>query len=419
MTDTVLSRFLRYAGIDTQSADESQTYPSTAKQLNLLNLLVEEMVEMGVSDVEIDGYGYVTGRIPSNVAHDVPSIAFIAHVDTSPDVSGAHVSPRVVEYDGGDLGINEPLGLTIGADRLIDYVGHNLVVSDGTTLLGADDKAGVAEIMTAISYLIDNPHIEHGDVWVLFTPDEEVGRGVDHFDVSTFGARYAYTVDGGERGSLEWETFNAASAVVTVTGINYHPGYAKGKMCNSQYLAMQIAAAVPVDERPETTSDRQGFFHLIGIDGGVEQTQLHYIIRDHDRVRFDERKRQLGSIVASFNNVDGDYSVGSSCSSCGSCVVEFRDQYYNMGEVIKNHYMIVEIAEQAMREAGITPRIEPVRGGTDGSRLSFMGLPCANIFSGAENIHSRLEFVSEQVMSDSVRVVVNIIQLFCGKVLEN
>lgn len=408
MKNNALERFLRYVQIDTQSANNSDTYPSTAKQLNLLTLLVEELIEIGVCDVEIDGYGYVTGRIPSNCTREIPSIAFIAHVDTSPEVSGHNVCPRVVEYTGGDLVVNDDLGLAINAQRLTGYVGHNLVVSDGTTLLGADDKAGVAEIMSAAEYLVSHPEIEHGDVLILFTPDEEVGRGVDHFDPFHFGAQYAYTVDGGEQGSLEWETFNAASAEITVSGVNYHPGYAYGKMINSQHIAMQIAQRLPVGERPETTQCRDGFFHLTGMEGSVEHSKLCYIIRDHEKARFESRKQYIVDCVAEINL---EYGM-----QIANAVI--HDQYYNMGEVIKDHYFMVEIAERAMLKAGIYPTISAVRGGTDGSRLSFMGLPCANIFSGSENIHSRLEFVSEQVMLSAVHVVVNIIELFSQKVLE-
>lgn len=430
MTTSALKRLLEYVQIDTQSDSESTTYPSTARQLTLLNLLVEQMIALGLADVEIDANGYVTGRIPSNCEDEsegngdsegksesdgngesesegssgrcADPIAFIAHVDTSPDVSGRGVRPRIVNYTGGDIVINQELGLVIGAETLDRYHGHNLVVTDGTTLLGADDKAGVAEIMAAAEYLISHPDIKHGDVWLLFTPDEEIGRGVDHFNRENFAARYAYTVDGGASGSLEWETFNAASADITIQGINYHPGYALNKMVNSQYIAMQFASMLPTDERPETTDGRDGFFHLTSIQGSVESTTLHYIIRDHDRTRFARRKEQIEECIKQINEQYGPSVAGATIT----------DQYYNMGDVIRDHYFMVEIASEAMHKAGIQPLITAVRGGTDGSRLSFMGLPCPNIFSGAENIHSRLEFVSEQVMNSAVEVIINIAQLF-------
>ncbi|MBQ4279698.1 MAG: peptidase T [Rikenellaceae bacterium] len=409
LRERLTERFIRYAQIDTQSDPASETYPSTARQLRLLNLLVEELLALGLADVEIDEHGYVTATIAATTRRsDIPPIGFIAHADTSPEVSGAHVSPRVIDYAGGGITVNTELGLTVDADRLEAYRGDRLIFSDGTTLLGADDKAGIAEIVTAAEYLVLNPQIEHGTIRLAFTPDEEVGRGTEYFDVGAFGARYAYTVDGGAEGSLEYETFNAAEARIVATGINTHPGAAKDLMVNSQLVMMELLGELPADERPETTSGREGFFHLIRLCGNVEQTEAELIVRDHDRCGFIRRKHMLTDLVDAVNRRYGRPLVNA----------VIRDQYYNMGEQIAPHGEVIEIAREAMRLAGVEPRTEPVRGGTDGSRLSFLGLPCPNLFAGGENIHSRTEFVSERVMTRATEVIVNICRLFCDKPLE-
>lgn len=386
--ESVESRLVRYARIDSQSDPESSSFPSTKEQLRLLEMLKEEMIGMGMTEVTMDKYGYVMGTIPStcctsdNITDQTPpTIGFIAHVDTSYEVCGRNVQPQI--RDG-------------------------VITSDGTTLLGADDKAGVAEIMTAAEHLLHNPHIRHGKIRLAFTPDEEIGKGMDHFDAKAFGAAFAYTVDGGALGSLEYESFNAAEATITIHGENTHPGYAKGKMVNSQRIAMQIDAMLPEGERPEQTSDRDGFFHMTKIDGSVSQTVIHYIIRDHDRETFENRKRKLTDIIAAINAEHG--------KNIAELVV--RDQYYNMREQIEPHMEIVEIALRAMAEAGVKPQVSPIRGGTDGSHLSFMGVPCPNIFCGAEQIHSTKEFVRVDVMYKAVDVIVNICRLFCDKVLE-
>lgn len=406
---TLLDRFLRYVAVDTCSDPNSDSYPSTAKQLVLLNMLVEELLAMGLSDVEIDPNGYVTACIPSNTDKKVPTLAFIAHVDTSPEVSGTNVQAQIVDYQGGDLVINQADGLVIPASDLTENIGDRLITSDGTTLLGADDKAGIAEIMTALEYFITHPEEPHGTIKVLFTPDEEIGSGVDHLNVASLGAKYAYTVDGGECGSLEWETFNAAQAEITFSGLNYHPGYAKGVMINSQTLAQRFQSLMPALQTPEHTCEREGFYHLINSEGNVEQTRLTYIIRDHDKQKFEARKEFITNLATQLNLEQSKQVVS----------VKLTDQYYNMGEVIKNHPEVIEIAERAMIMAGVKPVVEAIRGGTDGSRLSFMGLPCPNIFSGAKNIHSRLEFVSERVMLLSVLTVVNIVKIFYAKSLQN
>ena len=403
LQERLVARFLRYVQIDTQSDPSSDTYPSTARQLRLLNLLVEELSLIGLHDVQIDPYGYVTATIPASRNDKmVPTIGFIAHVDTSPEVSGANVKPQIIEYTDGIVTVNAASELTVDADTLRPYRGDRLIFSDGTTLLGADDKAGIAEIVTAAEYLMMNPDIPHGTIRIAFTPDEEIGRGTDHFDVEAFGARYAFTVDGGAEGALEYETFNAAEARIVVHGINSHPGAAKGHMINAQWVLMDLLSELPTDERPESTEGREGFFHLIRLEGNVEQAMAELIIRDHDRGHFEARKSLLLGLTDKLNN------------SYGHTIAEttIDDQYYNMGECIAPHMKIIEIARKAMLDAGVNPKTEPVRGGTDGSRLSFLGLPCPNLFAGGELMHSRTEFVSERVMTRATEVIANICRLF-------
>ena len=407
--DNVLGRFLRYVKTDTQSDPASETYPSTQGQLVLLKMLAGELAAMGLADVEMDEYGYVTATIPATTSKKVPVIGFIAHVDTSSDVSGTDVKPQVVKYTGGDIIANSELGIILSEEELKEYRGQTLVTTDGTTLLGADDKAGVAEIMTAASYLISHPQVEHGTIRIAFTPDEEIGKGVDHFDVEKFGARYAYTIDGGALGSFEYETFNAAEAHIEITGYNTHPGAALGKMVNAQSIAFDIDRALPQQERPEFTSGRQGFFHLTETNGDVELCKMHYIIRDHDNKLFERKKQLLTNITAQINKDWGAERIK----------LDMHDQYYNMREKIEPHPEVISVALEAMKQAGVMPVIDAVRGGTDGSRLSYMGLPCPNIFSGAENMHSRKEFVNVEVMERAVEVIVNIGAIFCSNILDN
>lgn len=408
----ILDRFLKYVRTDTQSDPDSTSYPSTNRQLVLLRMLAKELEVIGATDVRMDKFGYVTATIPATVPErkisHIPVIGFIAHVDTSPDLSGANVQPKVVTYTGGDITVNQERSVILTAEELKDYRGHELVITDGTTLLGADDKAGIAEIMTAAQYLIAHPEILHGEIKIAFTPDEEIGRGTEHFDVNAFGAAYAYTVDGGSLGSIEYQTFNAAEAEITINGVNTHPGTAKDIMVNSQLVAMEINGSLPAAEIPAKTSGTEGFFHLTKLYGTTEQTKMEYIIRDHDRTKFEHRKELLRDII---EKVQAKYDI--------SIESGITDQYYNMQEKIEPHFFIVEIAEEAMRQAGIEPVIEPVRGGTDGSRLSFMGLPCPNLFTGAENMHSRKEFVSLDVMQKSVETILNICKLFYTKTLRN
>lgn len=402
--EKVESRFLRYVAVDTQSDPASDTFPSTAKQLRLLNMLLEEMVVMGIEDVSIDEYGYVTGTIPATLEADVPVVGFLAHVDTSPDMSGASVCPRVVSYKGGDIVLNEERGIVLKSSEYPElelFGGHELIVADGTTLLGADDKAGVAEIMSAAEYLVNHPEIAHGKIRIAFTPDEEIGRGTDYFDVAGFGADFAFTVDGGGEGELEYENFNAAEAIINIHGTNIHPGYAKGKMLNALRVALDFDSRIPASERPETTEGYEGFYHLTGISGGVEQAAMEYIIRDHDRTGFERRKKFLLDTAAEINKSYG-YSVVE---------IKIRDQYYNMRERIEENPGIIEIAMEAMRSAGVEPYVRPIRGGTDGARLSFMGLPCPNIFAGGMNFHSKYEYVSVNSMRKAVETIVWITRL--------
>jgi tripeptide aminopeptidase len=409
MKEKVLEKFLKYISIDTQSDDSSETCPSTKKQLDLANLLFDELNKLGLKDVSIDKNGYVMAMLPSNLKKKVPVIGFIAHMDTSPDVSGANIKPKQIEsYDGNAIVLNAENNVVLSPEEfpeLKSYVGQTLITTDGSTLLGADDKAGIAEIMTAVEYLMKNPNIEHGEIKIGFTPDEEIGRGVDFFDVKKFGAEYAYTMDGGGIGELEYENFNAASAKIKINGRNIHPGYAKNKMYNAILIAMELNSLLPVNERPEYTQDYEGFMHLIKINGTVESASIEYIIRDHDKKKF-EHKKEFISKVCSF--INSKYPEGTA-------VLELKDQYYNMREKVEPVIHIVNIAKQAMEEVGVKPVIVPIRGGTDGSRLSYMGLPCPNIFAGGHNFHGRLEYIPVESMEKAVKVILKIIELYSKK----
>lgn len=401
----LIDRFVSYITVDTESDPNSDTTPSTKKQWNLANALAKELKEIGMEDVSIDENAYIMATLPSNVAHDVPVIGFVSHFDTSPDFTGANVKPQIIEnYDGKDIMLNEEENIVLSPsyfDDLLLYKGQTLITTDGTTLLGADDKAGIAEIISAMEYLINHPEIKHGTIKVGFTPDEEIGRGAHKFDVEKFGADWAYTMDGSQVGELEYENFNAAGAVVKVKGKIVHPGYAKGKMINSQHIATQFINSLPKMETPEHTEGREGFFHLHNINGLVEETKLEYIIRDHDKGHFEARKEVMLKLANELNTQYG-YEV---------IEVEIKDQYFNMREKIEPVMHIVDIAEEAMKQAGIKPLIKPIRGGTDGSQLSFMGLPCPNIFAGGHNFHGRYEYVPVESMQKAIEVIVNIAQL--------
>ncbi len=409
MKTEILNRFLSYVAIDTQSDDTSSTFPSTAKQFDMLNLLHDQLKAFGLADVSIDANGYVMGTLPSNTSKKVPVIGFVAHVDTSPDMSGANVKPRLVEnYDGKDVVLNTEKNIILSpADfpELCEYLGHTLIVTDGTTLLGADDKAGVTEIMAAIEYLVKHPEIEHGTLKVGFTPDEEVGRGVDFFDVKKFGADFAYTMDGGGIGELEYENFNAAGAKVTIQGRNIHPGYAKNKMKNAILMASEFNALLPVNERPEFTQDYEGFYHLIKMEGSVENSFIQYIIRDHDRPKFELKKQLFKDCVDFMNKRYGESSF----------TLEMKDQYYNMREMVEPVYHVVATAQEAMEQLGIVPKVVPIRGGTDGARLSYMGLPCPNIFAGGHNFHGKMEYVPLESMVKATEVLLKIVELYTSR----
>ena len=403
--EKILDRFLRYVAIDTQSNEESESQPSTAKQLNLLKMLRDELQALGV-EATLDEYGYVMGSIPSNVEGTVPAIGFIAHVDTAPDASGADIKPQIIEeYDGGEIALAGVPGLSLKPEEfpeMLHYIGQTLITTDGTTLLGADDKAGVAEIMDAVQYIVEHPEFKHGPIKIGFTPDEEIGRGVVKFDVPRFGAGYAYTMDGGEIGELEFENFNAASAKIHIQGRNVHPGYAKGKMKNALLIAMELNALLPVEQRPEYTEGYEGFFHLIGLGGSVEEADLTYIIRDHDREKFEHKKKVIEKCC---HFINGKYGKGTATPTV-------KDQYYNMREQVEPHFHVVEKAVKAMEMAGIKPKVQPIRGGTDGANLSFKGLPCPNIFAGGLNFHGKMEFVPLQSMEKASEVILNIISLY-------
>ena len=398
-------RFLKYVSFDTQSSEESESFPSTDKQLVLLNYLADEMRALGLQDVVVDKYGYTMGTIPATEGCETaPVIGFIAHVDTSPDMSGKDVKPHIIdEYDGGDIMLNGSLTMRV-ADfpELKDFVGHTLIHTDGTTLLGADDKAGCAEIMSAAEYLMAHPEIKHGKIRIGFTPDEEIGRGVDYFDVAAFGADFAYTMDGSSEGELEYENFNAASAVVEVQGRNVHPGYAKNKMINAIQVACELNSLIPTVERPEHTEGYEGFYHCVGFSGTVENAKISYIIRDHCSEKFEQKKVYMWSCVDLLKKKYGDEVL----------TLTLKDQYYNMRKMVEPHPQVIAKAEQAMRDAGVEPKIKPIRGGTDGARLSFMGLPCPNIFAGGMNFHGKFEYCSLDVMRKAEQVIVNLAQLW-------
>ena len=405
MKNELIERFTSYVKVDTQSDESSETCPSTEGQWILLRMLVEELKSIGMEEVTIDDDGYVMATLPSNTEKDTPTIGFLAHVDTATDFTGKNVNPQIVEnYDGGEIVLNEALKVIMSPKdfpSLPEYKGHTLITTDGTTLLGADNKAGVTEIMTAMDYLIKHPEIKHGKVRVAFTPDEEIGRGPHKFDVEAFNANYAYTVDGGPLGELEYESFNAAGAKITIKGNNIHPGSAKDKMVNSMKIAMELHSQLPAQEVPEHTEGYEGFFHLLSFNGDVEQTSLHYIIRDHDREKFNARKATLESIV---NELKGKYGSDK-------IILELNDQYYNMREKIEPVKEIVDIAHEAMVSLDIEPITKPIRGGTDGSQLSYMGLPTPNIFTGGENFHGKFEFISVENMIKSTNTVIEIIKL--------
>ena len=402
--DKLLPRFLEYVAIDTQSDPLSNTVPSTKKQWNLAKKLVMELQQIGMQEVSIDENAYVMATLPSNTEKKVPTIGFIAHFDTSPDFSGKNVKPQVIEnYDGGDIVLNKKKNIVLSPDYFEDltqYVGQTLITTDGTTLLGADDKAGVAEIVTAMEYLVQHPEIEHGKIRIAFTPDEEIGRGAHHFDVEKFGAEWAYTIDGSQLGELEYENFNAAKATIAFSGKSVHPGYAKDKMVNAIGLANEFLSLMPKKEVPEMTTDREGFFHVHGIKGGIEEASIELIIRDHDIEHFEARKNLLYAIQKKIN---------SRFENAVSVMIE--NQYKNMREKIEPVFHIVEIAEEAMHQLGIEPIIKPIRGGTDGSQLSFMGLPCPNIFAGGHNFHGKYEYIPLQSMEKAVEVIVKICEL--------
>ncbi len=404
MKDELIKRFTTYVKIDTQSDEESNTCPTTPGQLTLAYLLVDELKELGMEDVTIDDNGYVMATLPANTNKNVPTIGFLAHLDTATDFTGTNVKPQIVEsYNGKDIQLNDEVTLSPQEyPNLLNYTGHTLITTDGTTLLGADDKAGIAEIMTAMSYLIQHPEIKHGKIRVAFTPDEEIGRGPHKFDVNAFDATYAFTVDGGPLGELTYENFNAAAAKITIKGNNIHPGTAKGKMTNSLKIAMELNSKLPVDEAPERTEKYEGFYHLSSMNGDVESTKLSYIIRDFDRESFNTRKEKLTQVVNELSATYGKDSIH----------LELNDQYYNMREKIEPVMEIVDIAKQAMGNLGITPIIQPIRGGTDGSQLSYMGLPTPNIFTGGENAHSKYEYISVDHMQKATEVIVEIIKLF-------
>lgn len=409
MKQKVTDRFLRYIGIDTQSDDNSETTPSTEKQFNLAKVLVEELKQLGLQDAAVDDKCYVMATLPANTDKAVPVLGFIAHMDTAPDMPGVDIKPRIIEkYDGSDIVLNAGLKLVLSTTEfpeLKDYIGQTLITTDGTTLLGADDKAGIAEIMTAVEYLVQHPEVKHGTIKIGFTPDEEIGRGVDHFDVKKFGADYAYTFDGGGIGELEYENFNAAGAKVFIQGRNIHPGYAKDKMLNAMLIAMELNAMLPVNERPEFTQDYEGFYHLIKMEGSVEKAMLQYIIRDHDNEKFDHKKAFITRVVEFMNQRYPE----------GTVTLEMKDQYYNMRSQVEPVFHIVETARKAMEELGIEPKVVPIRGGTDGARLSYMGLPCPNVFAGGHNFHGKFEYVSIDSMAKAAEVVLKIVELYTAR----
>jgi tripeptide aminopeptidase len=402
--EKLLDKFLRYVAVETTSNEDSETQPSSEKELDLLRLLRDELIQMGIK-AELDEYGYVMATIPANTRKKIPAIGFIAHVDTAPDASGKDIKPQIIKkWDGKDIVLNKKKNIVLRTaefPEMLQYKGQTMITTDGTTLLGADDKAGVAEIMWAAQYLMEHPEFKHGEIKIGFTPDEEIGRGVVKFDVEKFGARYAYTMDGGEIGELEYENFNAAGAKIHIQGSNIHPGYGKDKMVNSMLIAMELDSMLPEEQRPRYTQGYEGFFHLTSINGTVEETNMSYIIRDHDREKFEEKKALMTSIVKYLNQKYGKVVK-----------LELKHQYYNMRQEVEPHFFIVEKAIKAMEMAGVKPKVQPIRGGTDGANLSFMGLPCPNIFAGGHNFHGKLEYVPLESMEKAAEVILNIIKLF-------
>ena len=403
--DQIVNRFLKYVSFDTQSDEASSSTPSTEKQFRLAEYLVEELRAVGLEEVEMDAQGYVYATLPSNVEHAVPTIGFIAHIDTSPDASGANVQPRIVQnYDGTDIVLDAEAGLVTTVEKfpeLLRHVGEDLIVTDGHTLLGADDKAGIAEIVSAMAYLVQHPEVKHGRVRVAFNPDEEIGRGAHQFDVERFGCEWAYTMDGGEVGELEFENFNAASARIDITGVSVHPGFAKDKMVNAARLATEFVQKMPAAEVPEATTGYEGFFHLTGLSGSVERATLNFIIRDHDRERFEARKAMLRGLVQGMNLKYGYEAIA----------LQLDDTYYNMREKVEPVMHIIDIAREAMEAASVEPQIKAIRGGTDGAQLSFMGLPCPNVFAGGLNFHGPHEFLPIPNLKKACEVVINIVRL--------
>lgn len=401
---TVVDRFLKYVKFDTESSTETGVTPSTPGQMVLAREIEKELHEMGLEDISLDDKGYIMATLPANTDKVVPAIGFVAHMDTSPDLTGKNVNPRIVKnYDGKDIVLNEELNITLSPTdfpEMQDYIGQDLIVTDGKTLLGADDKAGIAEILTAIQYLKDHPEIKHGKIRIGFTPDEEIGAGADYFDVEKFGCEWAYTMDGGPIGELEYENFNAAGVKIAIQGRGVHPGYAKDKMVNALVVANKLTSLLPSNERPEHTTGYEGFFHLTNISGTVDAATVGYIIRDHDRELFEKRKQLMLDTVDYMNKLYPD-----------SITIEIKDQYYNMREKVEPVIHIVNLAFEAMTSVGVTPIVKPIRGGTDGARLSFMGLPCPNIFAGGHNFHGRYEFVPVQSMQKAVEVIIKITEL--------
>ncbi len=403
----LVDRFLKYVKFDTQSDELTNLTPSTPGQMVFAKELYKELTDMGLSNVSLDDNGYLFATLPGNCDHKVPTIGFIAHMDTAPDMSGHDVKPRIVDYKGGSVTLNEQQGIVLSPEQfpeLNDFVGQQIIVTDGTTLLGADDKAGIAEIISAVEWFQQHPEVKHGDIRIGFNPDEEIGLGAHHFDVDKFGADWAYTMDGGAEGELEYENFNAAVAKVTFKGLNVHPGAAKHKMLNSLRVANQFAIMLPRWETPEHTEGYEGFYHLIGWEGTVEKTTLTYIIRDHDRARFESRKRELEHLCHKIN-----------CEFPDCATIELKDQYYNMREKIEPVMHIIDVAKLAMQNADVKPKVQPIRGGTDGAQLSFKGLPCPNIFAGGMNMHGRYEYVSIQAMEKAMRTVVEICKIVAAE----
>lgn len=403
----LVDRFLQYVKFDTQSDELTNLTPSTPGQMVFAQHLCQELESMGLSNITLDNNGYLMATLPSNSNKKIPTIGFISHLDTAPDMSGHNVNPRIVKYEGGKIVLNEKENVVLDPAQfpeIADFEGQEIIVTDGTTLLGADDKAGIAEIISAIEYFQEHPEIEHGDIRIAFNPDEEIGMGAHHFDVEQFGCEWAYTMDGGYVGELEYENFNAAGAKVTFTGLNVHPGSAKHKMLNSIRIANQFIQMIPHWETPEHTEGYEGFYHLVGIEGSVEKTVLSYIIRDHDRAHFESRKRELQHLC---NKVNAEFP--------GCATIEIKDQYYNMREKIEPVVHIIEIAEKAMKNAGVTPIVQPIRGGTDGAQLSFKGLPCPNIFAGGMNMHGRYEYVPIPAMEKAMNTIVEICKIVAQK----